>query len=198
MVRQVSKGMRVFSHQTNKLLHLVFARNYVKYLLQALKKINVEKRITSTLPDDRNSKEKFAKIVRFEVDMALVLSAKNFAWSRALEAKLQRNVVGLQVSSRLNHPFSFSCIVESRPKISRNPTYNPFKIIKKSSFESRSRKGQAKKGKEERFNSRLAHLRRLLPGGCEMEDTKLLTELRSYIICLKLQVKLLHCLVETH
>ncbi|MQL78623.1 hypothetical protein Taro_011053 [Colocasia esculenta] len=61
-----------------------FSHNYVAYLLPALLKL-------SGVGSCRGNKSmEFEKLVRFEVDMALVLSASGFAWSHALKQKLEQ------------------------------------------------------------------------------------------------------------
>ena len=94
-----------------------FERKYVNYLVPALTKISKE---TSSF--DQCIDHEKEKIVRYEVDMALALSAEGFAWSHALKDKLQLNVntVG-RFQSSLTHddqlPVSF--------KISSSSTYSP-------------------------------------------------------------------------
>ncbi|XP_024019914.1 uncharacterized protein LOC21399778 [Morus notabilis] len=245
MGRQVmSKRMRVYSQETNKLLHLAFARNYINHLVPALKKkkmtINDEGSASSSNATSRNGKDGNAereKIVRFEVDMAMALSAKEFAWSRALEANLRKEHETLRTNGGVtqkpsfhDQTSSFILTIESRPIFEErkgetltlsphNPTYdnvvkimpletsqNPricdVKIMKKSSGtksrRSGSIKGHDKKSEEDVINDKLANLRTVLPGGNEMGDhDELLTELASYITCLKSQVQVLQCLVES-
>ena len=64
-----------------------FERKYVNYLVPALTKISKEKSSSDQCID-----HEIEKIVRYEVDMALALSAEGFAWSHALKDKLQLNV----------------------------------------------------------------------------------------------------------
>lgn len=241
----MSKRMRVYSLETNKLLHLAFARNYVNHLLPALRKekkkimIDVKASTTSTTspaatpPTDDDGNGEMAKIVRFEVNMAMALSAKEFAWSRALEANLRREYNTLSSANGQTSSFILrmestkksaifegragesSALVPYNPSTSGNnlqPTMplktseNPrcdLKITTKSSSaksrRSRSRKGNViKKSEEENVGEKLANLRTLLPGGNEMGDNneEFLTEVASYITCLKLQVQVLQYLVE--
>ena len=239
----MSKRLRVYSLETNKLLHLAFARNYVNHLLPALRKkkkimIDVKASTTNTTPpaatppNDEDGNGELAKIVRFEVNMAMALSAKEFAWSRALEASLRReyntlsSINGQTSSFILRMESTTSAIFEGRPgessallphnpstsgnnlqakmplKTSQNPRFD-LKITTKSSSaksrRSRSRKGHViKKSEEENVEEKLAYLRTLLPGGNEMGDNneEFLTEVTSYITCLKLQVQVLQYLVE--
>lgn len=53
--------------------------------------------------------------------------------------------------------------------------------------------GNDENEEENYVKSRLAHLRKLLPGGNEMSDVELLTEVAGYITCLELQVNILDC-----
>ncbi|PON37530.1 Myc-type, basic helix-loop-helix (bHLH) domain containing protein [Parasponia andersonii] len=230
----MSKRMRVYSLETNKLLHLVFARNYVSHLVPALKKvrmINTEGSTSSSTINDEKRKNEVAKVVRFEVDMAMALSAKeyNFAWSHALETKLNlrhitvnvvnggnnftQNFFFNQISFANHKKMETTAIVEEKAGESSallldNPTssnlrsYDPkLTMINKAARRSRRRaRGRAKKSEDDNVNDRLAQLRTLLPGGNEIhgdyENHELLTEVTSYISCLKLQVKVLQCLVE--
>ncbi|KAL0794241.1 hypothetical protein Bca101_065618 [Brassica carinata] len=83
MEKQImNKRKRVFSLQEKKNPKAVFAKRYVSHLVPALKKINMNK-----LSSQVNSKS-FEQTVKHEVDMALALSAQEFAWSRFLQDKL--------------------------------------------------------------------------------------------------------------
>ncbi|XP_010438208.1 PREDICTED: uncharacterized protein At4g30180-like [Camelina sativa] len=76
MERQIiNKKKRVFSLEPNKNPSEVFTRKYTSHLVPALKKLNMNK---------NSSKQ----TVKHEVDMALALSAQEFAWSRFLLEKL--------------------------------------------------------------------------------------------------------------
>lgn len=222
----MSKRNRVYSFERNKLLRLAFARKYVNYLEPVLKKIKDEK---SSSNRNQNGEVNVSKIVRFEVDMAMVKSAsKEFAWSRSLKAQLQH-----YLASQLNRPLS-ACsrlkdtgIVEEKvsnnesslaltlssccnaslmPLMDSNILENPKMMMSKQSSSSRrlmqvsegtsskEERNYEEEEEEESVKSRLAHLRKLLPGGNEIGDIELLTELASYITCLELQVNILDCL----
>ncbi|XWS70958.1 hypothetical protein CRYUN_Cryun03dG0095400 [Craigia yunnanensis] len=83
-----------------------FARNYVNYLVPALTKISKE--ISSS---DQCIYHEIEQIVRYEVDVALALSAEGFAWSHAFKDKLQLNANNVgRFKSSLTHdqlPASF-------------------------------------------------------------------------------------------
>ncbi|KAL6331997.1 hypothetical protein AAG906_020353 [Vitis piasezkii] len=93
---RITKRRRVYSLQPNTLPRTVFAKKYVSHLVPALMDIGNK-------PDsDQREDHELEKLVRYEVDKALVSSAEGFAWSRALNVKLQRgglNVGRLQNSS---------------------------------------------------------------------------------------------------
>ncbi|KAF8047197.1 hypothetical protein N665_3154s0006 [Sinapis alba] len=80
MERQIiNKKKRVFSVEPTKLSPSeVFKRKYTSHLVPALKKLNM----------DKNSSPINQLTVKHEVDMALALSAQEFAWSRFLLKKL--------------------------------------------------------------------------------------------------------------
>ncbi|CAH8344037.1 unnamed protein product [Eruca vesicaria subsp. sativa] len=83
MERQIiTKRKRVSSLKEKKNLKAVFARRYASHLVPALKKINMNK-----CSSQINSKS-FEQTVKHEVDMALALSAQEFAWSRFLQHNL--------------------------------------------------------------------------------------------------------------
>ncbi|CAH8364363.1 unnamed protein product [Eruca vesicaria subsp. sativa] len=80
MERQIiSKKKQVFSVEPTKLSPSeVFTRKYTSHLVPALKKLNM----------DKNSSQINQVTVKHEVDMALALSAQEFAWGRFLLQKL--------------------------------------------------------------------------------------------------------------
>ncbi|KFK29575.1 hypothetical protein AALP_AA7G152300 [Arabis alpina] len=76
MERQnINKKKRVFSLEPNKNPTAIFTKKYTSHLVPALKKLNMNKASSS-------------QNVKHEVDMALALSAQEFAWSRFLLEKL--------------------------------------------------------------------------------------------------------------
>jgi hypothetical protein len=81
--QQQNKRRRVYSMEPNKIVQSIFARNYLSYLVTALMKIK----------ENTSSTNDISKIVKYEVDMAMVLSAQGFAWSNGLKVKLQREHV---------------------------------------------------------------------------------------------------------
>jgi hypothetical protein len=83
MESQQNKRRRVYSMEPNKIVQSIFARNYLSYLVTALMKIK----------ENTSSTNDISKIVKYEVDMAMVLSAQGFAWSNGLKVKLQREHV---------------------------------------------------------------------------------------------------------
>lgn len=80
MERQIiKKKKRVFSLELNKNPSAIFTKRYTSHLVPALKKLNMNK-ASSSQTNQQN--------VKHEVDMALALSAQEFAWSRFLLQKL--------------------------------------------------------------------------------------------------------------
>ena len=187
-----TKRRRVYSLQPNTLPRTVFAKKYVNNLLPALKNIGNK-------PAD--SDHDLEKLVRYEVDNALVSSAADgFAWSRALKANLHSaaagNVGRHQNSSATQKP-------SLQAKFSANPNSNPTRKNLKTPKRlqcnlPKPKKGSEKESEEMQFSRQLTNLRTLLPGGNEMEVNELLTEVGSYLMALELQVNVLRCLVETH
>ncbi|XP_041019125.1 transcription factor bHLH146 [Juglans microcarpa x Juglans regia] len=220
MERQMLTKRRIYSLEPNEKVRAVFARRYVDHLVPALLKIN--QKILSD-ENDNQPKDRLEKLVRHEVDMAMVLSADEFAWSRALKLKLQtnddhHNAGGFTNSSSLHHLTSSHSHYTRRQnngkisplphvsnalipmKFSQNPNYSKpelKKLITRSTR--RSVILRKKDGSEEQkiSSSQLKNLRYLLPGGNEMDaDDELLKEVGSYITCLELQVNALRFLVE--
>ncbi|KAF3452767.1 hypothetical protein FNV43_RR03200 [Rhamnella rubrinervis] len=209
----MSKRNRVYSLERNKLLRLAFARRYVNYLEPVLKKIKDEK---SSSNRNQNGEVNVSKLVRFEMDMAMVMSAsKEFAWSRSLKAQLQlqlqhyypTGIVEEKVSndeSSLASTLSPCSNASLTPVMDNNILENSKMMMSKQSSSRRLKQvSEGTSSKEERnyeneeeesVKSRLTHLRKLLPGGNEIGDIELLTELASYITCLELQVNILDCL----
>ncbi|KAB1996670.1 hypothetical protein ERO13_D13G216400v2 [Gossypium hirsutum] len=76
---------RTYPMKSSKVIHsTTFTTKYASYLVPALTNIG---RSRASCDVDEETK----KMVRYEVDMALALSAKGFAWSRALKHKLRLN-----------------------------------------------------------------------------------------------------------
>ncbi|CAN8257649.1 unnamed protein product [Cochlearia groenlandica] len=81
--KTISKRKRVFSLKPNKNPKRVFVRRYMSHLVQALKKINMNK------PFSQIKQEIYEQTMKHEVvDMALSLSCQEFAWSCFLQQKL--------------------------------------------------------------------------------------------------------------
>ncbi|XP_057863884.1 uncharacterized protein LOC131071926 [Cryptomeria japonica] len=59
-----------------------FVQQYISHLLPALERIEGERA--------KQSKSRREHVIRYEVDMALALSAKGFTWSSALRSKLEK------------------------------------------------------------------------------------------------------------
>uniref|UniRef100_A0A5B7C1H8 IBH1-like N-terminal domain-containing protein n=1 Tax=Davidia involucrata TaxID=16924 RepID=A0A5B7C1H8_DAVIN len=206
-----TKQKRACSLEPTKLLHAAFARKYVNYLVPALQ--NIHKDISS---EEKDNGELKTNKVRYEVDMALAMSADAFAWSHALKDKLQTgvnqkdrcNIIEENVNDDiLPIPHLQKSLVYTQ--ICTNPKFEPKNTVKLKSSRRLRLQGKKRKEKElaekeseeeeKQITSRLANLRNLLPGGDVMGvDDEMLTEVASYLACLELQVNILRCLVETH
>lgn len=106
-----SKRMRVYCPEPNKIAESMFARKYVNYIVPALMKMkqkssNINSNTSSSsIGEDmikeeeegkghKNNSDEDAnanKGIRYEVEMAMVVSAQGFAWSNALKLKLLQN-----------------------------------------------------------------------------------------------------------
>lgn len=181
----MTKRRRVYSLQPNTLPRAVFTKKYANHLVPALMNIGRNKDDSG----ERKDHDKLQKLVRHEVDQALVSSAQGFAWSSALNLELQRrgNVAGLQNSET------------QKPSLpNKDSSRKHSKRSKTSHCPSNKKRGGGKESQEVQFRQQLTNLRTLLPGGNEMGVNQLLTEVGSYLVALELQVNVLRCLVETH
>lgn len=205
------KQKRVYSLEPNALLSANFYHKYIHYLLPTLIKISKER-----TGGDKNETEEIKKIVRLEVDMALVLSASGFAWSHALKHKLERDVEAMSLlntstlpSTSLSLLFAYkhgNYPIWSLPPLTRPLVHvgskrnHTFEDSDKSKMDYRHpiKKRTRIRGGGEEIGRRLMTLRRILPGGDEMKTSELFSEVKSYVLCLELQVSILRTLVHTH
>ncbi|XP_010928677.1 transcription factor bHLH146 [Elaeis guineensis] len=195
---QRSNRGRVYSLKPNATIYTGFAHKYVSHLLPALTKA------TNIFSCGGNKDENMEKMVRFEVDMALVLSASGFKWSHALKHKLEQRVSSNQLLHQFA-PYQSSILRVNKHKTLVDHLRTPLSIPKplvptKANGPKRTcrRRSYNKKTRgEKEFGCRIRILRRILPGGNEMGLCELLSEVESYVICLQLQVNVLKSLVET-
>ncbi|KAJ7979437.1 transcription factor bHLH [Quillaja saponaria] len=97
MERQLTKRRRVYALEPSKITQAMFVKNYVSYLVPALMKIN------NKLSSEESNNCDLKSNVKYEVDMALVFSARGFAWSDGLKFKLQRDYFNI---GRFHNPMS--------------------------------------------------------------------------------------------
>ncbi|CAA7048792.1 unnamed protein product [Microthlaspi erraticum] len=159
MERQIiNKKKRVFSLEPNNNPRAVFTRKYTSHLVPALKKLNMNKASSQINP----------QTVKHEVDMALALSAQEFAWSRFLLQKLSS-------SSR-------------DPTTTTSFSSDQIRILERSDEEG---------GDEgDNIEEKLRELQKLLPGGEKMNVEEMLSEIGNYIKCLELQTIALKSIVQ--
>lgn len=166
------------------ILQTLFAERYLNYLVPSLKKI-MEKMISSEEDDRKHLKT----IVKFEVDMALALSANGFEWGHALKHVLLRDVNASQIRHvPFNHNLTFLCL----------PNASKPKVPKRKLCESRWKEQHEEASENEEISPQLRNLRTLVPGGNQMDMIELLPEVGSYIVCLEVQVNILQRLVESY
>lgn len=155
------KRRRVYSPEPNKIAEAMFARKYLNHLVPALRKIKEK----SSYNNDGDVK----RVLKYEVEKALVLSAQGFQWSEALKLKLQEDHV------------------------------NDESIAMKKCDQFQKLAGSEEDEEEEDDEKKLRRLRSLVPGGEEMcDDKQVVEELKSYVRCLQMQVNILQCLAHTH
>ncbi|KAG7617872.1 Transcription factor bHLH146 [Arabidopsis thaliana] len=113
------------------------------------------------------NKNSSKQTVKHEVDMALALSAQEFPWSRFLLQKLSSS---------------------SNPTTTTSSSSDGIRILERPDKEGGNEEG----GIEER----LRELKKLLPGGEEMNVEEMLSEIGNYIKCLELQTIALKSIVQ--
>uniref|UniRef100_A0A1D1YY85 Uncharacterized protein At4g30180 n=1 Tax=Anthurium amnicola TaxID=1678845 RepID=A0A1D1YY85_9ARAE len=214
---QECKNHGAWSFEPDMVMLANFSQKYVAHLLPALLKVG-------TIRSCRGNNDKeVEKIVRFEVDMALVLSASGFTWSHALKQKLEkkmnlRTLHDSSTSQLVSSTLPFNCEHQNAlnmifnelwtlPPIPRplrpisslmdvKPKLSICKAMKPKRYASTlSSKRLVARGDEEVHYS-LSNLRRILPGGSEMGVHELLSEVGSYVICLEWQVSILRSLLD--
>ncbi|XP_027368761.1 transcription factor bHLH146-like [Abrus precatorius] len=203
MEAQRAKRRRVYSLEPSKIVQSIFTRNYLNYLVPALMKIKEKSSIEDNGHCDINN------AVKYEVDMAMVLSAQGFAWSNGLNVKLQRDHVNAVKNTSFvesneagtggydqneNVPLGFS----SNPSTKSQVEILGSKCESKDMPEVKRDLAEEKDDddKDEDINTKLKRLRRLIPGGAEkMCDEQMVAELESYVSCLQMQVNVLQCLL---
>uniref|UniRef100_A0A1D1ZLI3 Uncharacterized protein At4g30180 n=2 Tax=Anthurium amnicola TaxID=1678845 RepID=A0A1D1ZLI3_9ARAE len=215
-----SKRTRLCTFEPNMVMLASFSHRYMAYLLLALFKVG-------TTGSCRGNKDKeIGKTVRFEVDMALVVSASGFAWSRALRVKLEQGMdvkklcwssarqlitSHTSLSSKQKNGFNMVEMLDQiwtvplitvtlSPAISHHIPVNPKLRVRKADKSKRVGWSLNPKRKVARRDEELCccirTLRRILPGGNVMGVGELLSEVRSYVICLEMQVSILRSLLD--
>ncbi|KAK7388112.1 hypothetical protein VNO78_22917 [Psophocarpus tetragonolobus] len=206
MEGQVAKRRRVYSVEPNQiLLHSIFTRNYLNHLVPALVKIKEKSCIEDSSHCDINN------AVKFEVDMAMVMSAQGFAWSNGLKVKLQSDHVHANAAKRNRFleneagessskiclknevvPMEFSSNPSSKSQVEDFGSKSKCKDVS----EMKTDLGREDDNEDEEINNQWKRLRRLMPGGEEMsDDEQMVSELESYISCLQMQVNALQFLL---
>ena len=203
---QVVKRRRVYSVESNQIVQPIFTRNYLNHLVPALVKIKEK----SSVEEDRRHCDDINNAVKYEVDMAMVLSAQGFAWSNGLKDKLQSDDVHVNAAKST----SFLENDEAGEGSSSKNAYDKNEVVLPMEYFSSNPSSRSKckdmsemkrdlareDDKEaEDINNQWKRLRRMIPGGEEMcDDEQMVSELESYINCLQMQVNILRCLAETH
>ena len=164
-----------------------FVQQYVSHLLPALKRLEAE-------PAGQSDKIR-ENVIRFEVGMALALSARDSAWSHALKCKLLERNTDLSVQHTTQ-------LLSKRGRVSKqgkdkSKRWTPKNFGRSYVGKILHKQKLARKIEEKRaLNSRMKILRKLTPGGNKMETNVLFEQLGNYIACLKTQVHILHYLAE--
>ncbi|KAI9123290.1 hypothetical protein K1719_006179 [Acacia pycnantha] len=160
------KRRRVYCVEPNRIEEVAFARKYLSYLVPALKKMKEE----NNKKEDEESRDSIKKEVKYEVDMALVLSADQAsAWTNALKLKLSLH--------NNNNQLLLSSSSSSSPSTTTAAATDD--------------------GGGDEEEEAMKRLRRLVPGGEEMcSDQEMVAEFKSYVRSLQMQVNILQCLAQ--
>lgn len=178
----MSKRRRLHASELNSAVYTSFPRKYIGYLLPALLQA------TSCENNDQQLQTK----VRFEVDMALVVSSGEFNWTRALKHKLGQQCVNTKsvslevIGTGIVRNRSDGLRLHPHPHIPR-----PIVEVRKTGTVKRLDQKD-----DEELGCRMRKLRKILPGGREMSTWELLSEVESYVVCLQMQVDILRSLVD--
>ncbi|KAJ0984206.1 hypothetical protein J5N97_002562 [Dioscorea zingiberensis] len=196
------KRRRVCAIEPNELVFSSFPHNYVSQLLPALL------RVTGIASSKGNKDEDMEKTVRFEVDMALATSAGGFKWSNALKHTLEqqsmKNAKTKQCGSKIDERFDnkLKCLFSSPksliPKLNVDSDEEQLGEHSDDKKKKKKKKKKMNKGSQEDLGCRMRKLRRIVPGGEEMNVCELLSEMESYVMCLQMQVYILKSLVANH
>lgn len=206
MEGQAAKRRRVYSVEPNQIVQSIFTRNYLNHLVPALVKIKEK----GSIKEDSSShcNDNINNAVKYEVDMAMVLSAQGFAWSNGLKVKLQSDDVHVNAAKSTRFLEN-----EASEGSSKNNVYDKNEVVPMEYFSSNpSSRSKCKDMSEmkrdlaredddkedEDISNQWKKLRRLIPGGEEMcDDEQMVSELESYISCLQMQVNALQFLCHT-
>ncbi|XP_027918506.1 transcription factor bHLH146-like isoform X2 [Vigna unguiculata] len=195
MEGQVAKRRRVYSVEPNQIVQSIFTRNYLNHLVPALVKMKEKDRSHCDIN----------RAVKYEVDMAMVLSAQGFAWSNGLKVKLQNDRVRVNAAKSSTFlengagegsssgcednevvPMEFSSNPSSKPRC-KDMSEMKRDLAREDDDDDDDEDGDM----EEQWK----RLRRLIPGGEKMCDEQMAKELESYISCLQMQVNALQFLL---
>ncbi|KAG4378563.1 hypothetical protein GLYMA_17G061700v4 [Glycine max] len=201
MEGQVAKRRRVYSVEPNQIVQSIFTRNYLNHLVPALVKIKEK----SSVEEDRRHCDDINNAVKYEVDMAMVLSAQGFAWSNGLKDKLQSDDVHVNAAkstsflendeagegSSSKNAYDKNEVVLPMEYFSSNPSSKS--KCKDMSEMKRDLAREDDDKEDEDISNQWKKLRRLIPGGEEMcDDEQMVSELESYISCLQMQLYMLN------
>ncbi|KAE8710362.1 hypothetical protein F3Y22_tig00110321pilonHSYRG00036 [Hibiscus syriacus] len=184
----MKEGRRVYPTEPRKIMQARFATKYLNYLLHALTNIG-KPELSSTL--DCCVNKEIDKMVRYEVDMALALSAEGFAWSHALKHRLRLNVNNNNHAGKSQSYLAHHDDHRTKMPVNHEPATKKLK--------GNPKRSGTEAAVEEEEEERLTYLRKLIPGGSgEMmvDDEILLSELGSYVTCLELQVNVLRSMLQ--
>ncbi|KAG1326449.1 transcription factor bHLH146 [Cocos nucifera] len=211
--QQRSKRSRVYSVEPNALTCANFSQKYISYLLPALLNVTT---INGSSSSGRNKDNKIKKkTIRFQVDMALVLSTGEFRWSHALRRKLEQGMdprkihnttatfepttIGTFNIETLGQLLAWPGIPRPVDEVKTQMDLKPNSKLNEAGRLRTIGRRQGAQGKEirreEEIDDHIKLLRMLLPGGNEMGLSELLSEVESYVVCLRLQVDILNSLV---
>ncbi|XP_014508204.1 transcription factor bHLH146 [Vigna radiata var. radiata] len=190
MEGQVAKRRRVYSVEPNQIVQSIFTRNYLNHLVPALVNIKENTSVEDSSHCDIN------RAVKYEVDMAMVLSAQGFAWSNGLKVKLRNDRV--PVNAAKSSTFLENATGEGSSSACEKNEVVPMEFSSNPSSKPKCKDVSEMKrdfARDGDIDEQWKRLRRLIPGGEEMCDEQMTKELESYISCLQMQVNALQFLL---
>ncbi|KAM1003459.1 hypothetical protein ACFX2C_003779 [Malus domestica] len=167
--------------------YTTFKSRFAKGFLQALKRINTQRSISSTNvlpPSPREMCRRYLSVKNAaDASMASAVGTRR-AWSRALLTKINRSHKGSRI---------FNC---SSRRTDNSKKMMMMTMMKKCDDGDEEEEEEEKEEKETGIVCEVNQLRKFVPGGEAMDICSLLDEAAHYIKCLNTQVKVMRKIAD--